>query len=63
MEDQGVYECQINTEPKMKMNINLMVKGDASSSISYSWASFYNWCLEDNEYEWDDIKQRVCVFA
>lgn len=28
MEDQGEYECQINTEPKMKLNINLMVKGE-----------------------------------
>ena len=28
MEDQGTYECQINTEPKMKLNINLMVKGE-----------------------------------
>lgn len=28
MEDQGLYECQINTEPKMKLNINLMVKGE-----------------------------------
>jgi hypothetical protein len=27
LEDQGQYECQINTEPKMKQNINLMVKG------------------------------------
>ncbi|CRK99294.1 CLUMA_CG012607, isoform A [Clunio marinus] len=26
MADQGLYECQINTEPKMKMNINLIVK-------------------------------------
>jgi Immunoglobulin V-set domain len=28
MEDQGMYECQVNTEPKMKLNINLMVKGE-----------------------------------
>lgn len=28
LEDQGQYECQINTEPKMKLNINLMVKGE-----------------------------------
>lgn len=27
MEDQGLYECQINTEPKMKLNVNLSVKG------------------------------------
>lgn len=24
----GQYECQLNTEPKMKLNINLMVKGE-----------------------------------
>jgi neurotrimin len=35
MEDQGQYECQINTEPKMKLNINLMVKGE-NFSIYYS---------------------------
>lgn len=28
MEDQGEYECQINTEPKMKLNIILSVKGE-----------------------------------
>jgi hypothetical protein len=28
IEDQGLYECQINTEPKMKLNVNLMVKGE-----------------------------------
>lgn len=28
LEDAGQYECQINTEPKMKKNINLMVKGE-----------------------------------
>lgn len=27
--DQGQYECQINTEPKMKLNINLLVKGES----------------------------------
>jgi hypothetical protein len=27
-EDQGMYECQINTEPKMKLNVNLVVKGE-----------------------------------
>lgn len=38
MEDQGQYECQINTEPKMKLNINLMVKGEEHSlTIIYSW--------------------------
>lgn len=27
LEDSGLYECQINTEYKMKLNINLTVKG------------------------------------
>lgn len=27
LEDSGLYECQINTEVKMKLNINLTVKG------------------------------------
>lgn len=35
LEDQGLYECQINTEPKMKLNINLMVKGE-KNFIHYS---------------------------
>lgn len=26
-QDTGVYECQLNTNPKMKLNINLLVKG------------------------------------
>lgn len=26
-QDSGIYECQINTDPKMKLNINLLVKG------------------------------------
>jgi hypothetical protein len=26
-EDSGTYECQINVDPKMKLNINLLVKG------------------------------------
>jgi hypothetical protein len=33
MEDQGLYECQINTEPKMKLNVNLLVKGESIKFI------------------------------
>lgn len=40
IEDQGLYECQINTEPKMKLNINLMVKGE-KNFIYYSWIFFF----------------------
>ena len=31
VEDSGEYECQISTDPKMKLNINLLVKGNFSS--------------------------------
>lgn len=27
-QDSGIYECQINTDPKLKLNINLLVKGN-----------------------------------
>ena len=49
MEDQGLYECQINTEPKMKLNINLMVKGENSLFIIHELFYFphkKNWRLE-----------------
>lgn len=31
VEDSGEFECQISTDPKMKLNINLLVKGNFSS--------------------------------
>lgn len=30
VEDSGVYQCQLNTDPEMKLNINLLVKGNFS---------------------------------
>lgn len=43
MEDQGQYECQVNTEPKMKLNINLKVKGEQTDlfmDAAFFWQSF-----------------------
>lgn len=33
IEDQGQYECQVNTDPKMKLNINLIVKGECENLL------------------------------
>lgn len=40
-EDQGLYECQVNTEPKMKYNINLFVKGKYNKYTIKKISSFY----------------------
>lgn len=45
-EDQGLYECQINTEPKMKLNINLVVKGEFFHLLFMNiFFCLSSWCL------------------
>lgn len=66
IEDQGQYECQINTEPKMKLNINLMVKGRIFH-IYYSWAKIFRSRLKllvskETLSECDDVMNSACMW-
>jgi Immunoglobulin V-set domain len=57
MGDQGLYECQVNTEPKMKLNINLMVKGEHEASPFMN--NFSNLPRASWSIERDEIKRHV----
>lgn len=47
VEDSGEYECQISTDPKMKLNINLVVKGNFSSLFLECLRNFLSFLLQE----------------
>lgn len=41
LRDSGIYECQVNTEPKINLAIHLDITGNSSSYYFFSFSFFF----------------------